>query len=206
LATSALQSKRIDVVMSSMSDTKARQTGVDEDSGKKVGPGLDFVDYFNAGLAILVKKGNPQGIRTLDDLCGKTIALQQATTQERNAKDQQKKCKESGKGELKVLAFKNDPEALLQLKQGRAVADLNDFPVAAYNAKTSGGGNDFEIAGQQFDAGPFGIGIRKEDTQLRDAMMAAVQAIIDNDEYRKVLEKWNVTQGALPRATMNAGT
>jgi len=201
-----LQSKRIDVIMSSMSDNKDRQTGIDPDTKKKIGPGLNFVDYFNAGLSILVKKGNPQGIKSLDDLCGKTIALQQGTTQEQNAKDQQKKCKSAGKPELKVLSFKQDPEALLQVKQGRAVADLNDFPVAAYNAKTSGGGDDFEIAGQQFDAGPYGIGVRKDDTQLRDALQAAVQAIIDNGEYRKVMDKWGVSQGALPKATVNAGT
>lgn len=184
-----LTSKRIDLIMSALSDTKERQAKI------------DFVDYFTAGTSILVKKGNPEGIKTLDDFCGKTIALQRGTTQDDVAKAQQAKCKTAGK-ELKVLSFDKDTEALLQVRSGRAVADMNDFPVAAYNAKTSG---DFEVVGEQIEAGPYGIGIRKEDTQLRDAIKAALGAIIKNGDYTKVLEKWNVTQGAVTSATVNGG-
>jgi len=188
----SLRSKRIDLVMSALSDTPERQKLV------------DFVDYFTAGTSILVKKGNPEKITGLDDFCGKTIALQRGTTQEDVAKAQATKCQAAGKP-LKVLAFDRDTEALLQVKQGRAVADMNDFPVAAYNAKISGGGNDFEVVGEQIEAGPYGIGVRKEDTQLRDALQKALQAIIDNGEYTKVLNKWNVAQGAVTTATVNGG-
>ena len=188
----ALRSKRIDLIMSAMSDTPERQKSI------------DFVDYFTAGTSILVKKGNPEKIQSLDDFCGKTIALQRGTTQDDVATAQEAKCKAAGKP-LKVLKFDRDTEALLQVKQGRAVADMNDFPVAAYNAKTSGGGNDFEVVGEQIEAGPYGIGVRQEDTQLRDALQKAIQALIDSGDYTKVLEKWNVTQGAVKSATVNGG-
>ena len=188
----SLRSKRIDLIMSAMSDTPERQKSI------------DFVDYFTAGTSILVKKGNPEKIQSLDDFCGKTIALQRGTTQDDVATAQEAKCKAAGKP-LKVLKFDRDTEALLQVKQGRAVADMNDFPVAAYNAKTSGGGNDFEVVGEQIEAGPYGIGVRKTDTQLRDALQKALQAVIDNGEYAKVLEKWNVKQGAVTSATVNGG-
>ncbi|MGI8681318.1 MAG: ABC transporter substrate-binding protein [Mycobacteriales bacterium] len=190
----AVRSKRFDIVMSAMSDTKKRQAE------------LDFVDYFNAGTSILVKKGNPDNINGLDDLCGKTVALQRGTTQEDVAKAQQAKCTAAGKGPIKVLTFDKDTDALLQIKGGRAVADMNDFPVAAYNAKTSGGGKDFEVVGEQIEAGPYGIGIRQEDTQLRDAIQAALKAVIADGSYDKVLEKWNVTKGALKTAAINGGS
>jgi polar amino acid transport system substrate-binding protein len=186
----SLRSKRIDLIFSAMSDTPERQKSI------------DFVDYFTAGTSILVKKGNPDKINSVDDFCGKTIALQRGTTQDDVATAQQAKCKTAGKS-LKVLKFDRDTEALLQVKQGRAVADMNDFPVAAYNAKTSSGGNDFEVVGEQIEAGPYGIGVRKTDTQLRDALKQAMQAIIDNGEYAKILEKWNVKQGAVSAATVN---
>ncbi|MCU1590436.1 MAG: hypothetical protein JWP11_1692 [Frankiales bacterium] len=188
----SLRSKRIDLIMSAMSDTPERQKSI------------DFVDYFTAGTSILVKKGNPSKINGLDDFCGKTIALQRGTTQDDVAKAQEAKCKTAGKP-LKVLKFDRDTEALLQVKQGRAVADMNDFPVAAYNAKTSGGGNDFEVVGEQIEAGPYGIGVRKEDSQVRDALQKAIQAIIDNGDYAKILDKWNVKQGAVTTATVNGG-
>lgn len=187
----SLTSKRIDLIMSAMSDNKKRQATI------------DFVDYFNAGTSILVGKGNPKGIKSLDDFCGQTIALQRGTTQEDVAKAQATKCAATGKP-LKVLAFDTDPEALLQLKQGRAVADMNDFPVAAYNAKKSGG--DYEVVGDQIEAGPYGIGLRKQDTALRDALQKAVQALIANGDYKKILEKWKVTQGAVTTATVNGGS
>ncbi|GAA3897506.1 ABC transporter substrate-binding protein [Streptomyces sp. NPDC003328] len=201
-----LQAKRFNVVMSAMNDTKDRQNGIDSDTGKKVGNGIDFVDYFTAGTSILVQKGNPKGIKSLDDLCGKVVALQQGTTSEGIAKAQSTKCTKDGKPAIKLQTFDTDPEALLRLKQGASVADLNDFPVAAYNAKTSGGGNDFEVVGEQIEAGPYGIGVSKESTQLRDALQAAMAAIIKDGEYQKILEKWNVTDGAVTEAKINGGS
>jgi polar amino acid transport system substrate-binding protein len=177
----ALLSKRFDVIMSAMSVTEEREKQI------------SFLSYFNAGTSILVKKGNPEAIQGLDDLCGKTVALQKGTTQEEVAKAQQAKC---GDQKLTLRTFDRDTEALLQVKSGAAVADMNDFPVAAYNAQTSGGGNDFEVVGEQIDAGPYGIGMRKEDTELRNALQAALKKLVENGEYDKVLAKWNVDKGA----------
>jgi polar amino acid transport system substrate-binding protein len=201
-----LQSNRFNVIMSAMNDTKDRQQGIDSDTGKTVGKGIDFVDYFTAGTSILVQKGNPKGIKTLDDLCGKVVALQKGTTSEGIAKAQSDKCKKDGKKAIELQTFDTDPEALLRLKQGASVADLNDFPVAAYNAKTSGGGKDFEVVGEQIEAGPYGIGVSKENAQLRDALKAALDAIIKNGEYQKILEKWNVTDGGVTEAKINGGS
>ncbi|RPE40791.1 amino acid ABC transporter substrate-binding protein (PAAT family) [Streptomyces sp. Ag109_O5-1] len=201
-----LQANRFNAIMSAMNDTKDRQNGIDSDTGKKVGNGVDFVDYFTAGTSILVQKGNPKGVKSLDDLCGQVVALQKGTTSEGIAKAQSTKCTKDGKKAITLQTFDTDPEALLRLKQGASVADLNDFPVAAYNAKTSGGGKDFEVVGDQIEAGPYGIAVSKENTQLRDAIQAAVAAIIKNGDYQKILEKWNVSQGAVTEAKTNGGS
>jgi polar amino acid transport system substrate-binding protein len=189
----ALTAKRFDVIMSAMSDTPARQKQV------------DFIDYFNAGTSILVKKGNPEGIQSLDDLCGKTIALQKGTTQVDVATAQQSKCQAAGKPKINVLTYDKDTDAQLQVRSGRAIADMNDFPVAAYAAQTIGGGNDFEVVGEQIQAGPYGIGVRKDDTQLRNALQNALKAIIADGTYDQILQKWNVTKGALKTAAINGG-
>ncbi|HEX7277568.1 MAG TPA: ABC transporter substrate-binding protein [Acidimicrobiales bacterium] len=188
----ALQAKRFDIIMSALSDTEERQGAI------------DLIDYFNAGGSIIVAKGNPQGIRTLDDLCGRTIGLQKGTVHEESANAQKTKCQANG-SDLEVLTFDKDTDALLALKAGRSVADLNDFPVAAYNAKVSGDGNDFEVVGEQLDPGPYGIGVRKEDVALRDTLREALMAIIADGTYDTVLAKWDVTAGALKTATINGG-
>src|SRR5919197_164608 len=183
----ALKSKRFDVIMSAMSDTAKRQKDV------------DFVDYFIVGTSILVKKGNPNDIQKLADFCGKTVALQRGTTQQAVAEDQQKKC---GANKINILLFNTDTEAVLQVKNGRAVADMNDFPVAAYTAQQD---PSFEVVGEQIEAGPYGIAVRKDDTQLRDALQAAMQAIIDDGTYKQVLDKWQVAKGAVTKAQVNSG-
>ncbi len=189
-----LKSDRIDVAISGMSDTPERQKEV------------DFVDYYQAGAMLLVKKGNPDGLKTIADLCGRTVAVQRGTTQEGYAQEQSKKCESDGGKPIDLLSFDRETEAMLQVKSGRAVSGMQDYPVAAYNARTSGGGKDFEVVGDQIQAGPLGIAVNKDDTQLRDALQKAVQALIDDGTYAKILEKWNVKQGAVTSATINAGT
>jgi polar amino acid transport system substrate-binding protein len=198
----SLNTGRQDVIMSAMSDTKARQQGLD-DTGKKIGKGVDFVDYFESGVSLLVKKGNPQNIRTIADLCGKTVAVQRGTIYETTFKDQAKKC---GSKKLTIEAFDTDAEAQTRVRAGGAVADLNDYPVAAYLAKTSGGGKDFDVVGGQIGAGPFGIAVGKDNTQLRNAIKDAMDAIIADGSYKKILTKWNVTNSAITKAAVNGGS
>lgn len=201
----ALPTGRTDIVMSSMTDTKARQEGLD-DKGKKTGTGVDFVDYFSASTGILVKKGNPQGIKSLDDLCGKKLAVQRGTTYEQAAKDQSAKCEKDGKAKIAIEAFPTDAEAQTRVKAGGAVADLNDSPVAAYIAKTAGGGNDFEAIANKSDAGLFGIAVDKKNTELRDALKAALDAIIKDGTYKAALDKWGAGDGAVTEAKINGGS
>ncbi|MEU2393113.1 ABC transporter substrate-binding protein [Streptomyces sp. NPDC007369] len=200
----SMQTGRSDVVMSSLTDTKARQEGLD-DKGNKTGAGVDFVDYFSSSTALLVKKGNPEGLKTLADLCGKKVAVQRGTTYEQAAKDLAEKCKADGKGELSIESFPTDAEAQTRVKAGGAAADLNDSPVAAYIAKTAGGGNDFEAIADPTDAGLFGIAVDKKNTQLRDALKEALDAIIKDGTYKAALDKWNAGSGAVTEAKVNAG-
>ena len=186
----AMKAKRFDVIFSAMSDTAERQKSV------------DFIDYFTVGTSIIVKKGNPEKIQSLDDLCGKTIGVQRGTTQEDVANKQKAKCESSG-SKLDVLTFDTDVDAQQALRAGRSVADMNDFPVAAYVASQS---NDFAVVGEQIDAGPYGIAVRKDDTQLRDDIQAALKAVISSGAYDKILEKWNVPQGALKTAAINGAS
>lgn len=65
----ALAQDKIDVVLSAMTITDERKVQA------------DFIPYLMAGTGILVKAGNPSKIRRLRDLCGKTVALQEGTSQ-----------------------------------------------------------------------------------------------------------------------------
>ncbi|MEZ3177786.1 ABC transporter substrate-binding protein [Streptomyces pimonensis] len=198
-----LRSNRYDIAMSAMTDTKARQEGVDSETGKKVGEGVDFVDYFTAGVSIYTKKGDDQGIKTWADLCGKKLVVQRGTVSHDLAKAEAEKCP-AGRT-IAIESYDNDQQAQTRLRAGGADAGSSDFPVAAYAVKTSGGGKDFQLVGEQVDAAPYGIAVAKDDTELRDALKAALDAVIENGDYQKVLEKWGVTEGAVKEATINGG-
>ncbi|MDV9200238.1 ABC transporter substrate-binding protein [Streptomyces sp. Wh19] len=199
-----LRSKRYDLAMSSMTDTKDRQQGIDSETKKKVGEGVDFVDYFSAGVSIYTRKGDDQGISSWADLCGKKIAVQRGTVSHDLAKTESKKCP-AGKS-IAIETFDNDLEAQTRLRSGGADAGSSDFPVAAYAVKTSGGGKDFQIVGEQVEAAPYGIAVAKGNDQLTKAVQAALNAIIKNGEYDKIISKWGVEAGAVTEAELNGGS
>ncbi|MER5780865.1 ABC transporter substrate-binding protein [Streptomyces mobaraensis] len=198
-----IRSKRYDIAMSAMTDTKDRENGIDPEAKKKVTDGVDFVDYFQAGVSLYTAKGKTQGIKSWDDLCGKKIVVQRATVSHDLAKEQSKKCGDKG---ISIEAFDTDVLAQTRLRSGGADAGASDFPVAAYAVKTSGGGNDFELVGDQVQAAPYGIALDKSQSQLRDALQAALAAIIKNGEYQKILDKWSVAAGAVKEAKVNGGS
>ncbi|WP_030560694.1 ABC transporter substrate-binding protein [Streptomyces aureocirculatus] len=198
-----LRSKRYDIAMSAMTDTKNRQEGIDEETGKKVGSGVDFVDYFTAGVSIYTKKGDDQGIKTWADLCGKKIVVQRGTVSHDMAKAESQKCK--GGKKISIESYDNDQQAQTRLRSGGADAGSSDFPVAAYAVKTSGGGKDFQLVGDQVEAAPYGIAVAKNNSELRDAVKMALDAIIANGQYEKIIKKWGVDAGAVKEAKINGG-
>ncbi|MFI1537365.1 ABC transporter substrate-binding protein [Streptomyces anandii] len=198
-----LRSNRYDIAMSAMTDNKNRQEGVDPTTGKKVGEGVDFVDYLTAGVSIYTRKGDTKGITSWSDLCGKKIAVERGTVSEDLAKAEAKKCP-SGKT-LSIQAFDDNQQAETRLRSGGADAVSADFPVAAYAVKTSGGGKDFQIVGDQVEAAPYGIAVAKSSTQLRDALQAALNAVIKSGEYQKILQKWGAQDGAVKESAINGG-
>jgi polar amino acid transport system substrate-binding protein len=179
----SLQRGRIDAIFSGMSATPERAVQA------------SFIEYFQAGTSIVVAKGNPAGIRSVGDLCGRTVAVQEATTQGDLAQAQAKRCPPGRP--MKVDLFDSGSQALLEVKFKQADASLTDFPVAAYNAKVSSGGADFQVVGGQIEPGPFGIAVRKADAALRDSLRTALRQIIADGTYDRVLARWNLTEGAL---------
>jgi len=185
----ALDAERFDVIMSAMSVTDERKQQV------------DFVPYFNAGSGIIVPSGNPQAIKSADDLCGKKVAVQEGTIQVDyllGSADApgglDAKCKDAGQKGVEVLKFGTDPEAVQALVAGQADAEIADFPVAAYSAQLSDG--KLEIIPNQIEPGAYGIAVRKA-SDLTAALEQAIAAIRESGAYDDILEKWNLEAGAL---------
>jgi polar amino acid transport system substrate-binding protein len=188
----ALDGGRFDLVMAAITDTKERQAQ------------YDFVDYFTTGQAIVVKKGETS-ISSIEDLCGKNVSVLTASTQERLLGEFN--ANQCASNQIKVTALPNDKDALLQVQTGRADASFTQDAVGRYNARTVGGGNQFEVANSEpVLPVPVGIVFAKNDTQLRDSFKAALEEIIANGTYDQILEKNDLVSGANTGATINGGT
>jgi polar amino acid transport system substrate-binding protein len=183
----SLQAEKFDVIISSMTATPERAREI------------SFLEYFQAGTSILVPKGNPDRIGSMEDLCGATVTLQASTIHEELVDAQQDEC---GTSRIRARPLESGTQVVLEVKYGRADAALADFPVAAYNAKVSGQGRDFEVVGEQIEPGPYGIGVRKDDGDLQTVLQDALRGIIEDGSYDRVLTKWNVADGALKSARL----
>jgi len=183
-----LAAGKYDVGMSSFTDNKEREKTV------------DFVTYFTAGTSFYTQATGGASVTGLADLCGKTVAVEKGTTQQTDAEAQGKKCTS---GTVKVLTFPDQNGANLALSSGRAQVGMADSPVAAYQVKQSGG--KFKLVGTPYGTAPYGIAIPK-GSKLGPAVLAALQKLIADGEYTKILTKWGVADGAITDPKINGAT
>ena len=179
---------KYDIGISSFTVTKERLEAV------------DFVSHFNAGSAWAVKKGNPNKVDT-SDLCGKKVAVQTATMQETEANKMAKQCEADGKDKLEVISSKLQTDVTTNVVTGKADVFYADSPVAGYAiAQTDG---QLETLGKVEGVAPEGIVIKKGDSQMDEAVQKAVQKLIDDGTYLKILKYWGVEDGAIKTPEIN---
>jgi polar amino acid transport system substrate-binding protein len=168
--------------------------------------GIDFIGYYKAGEAWLVKAGGP-AISSAADMCGKAVAVESGTTEESDAWGYMGKsvggaaisgdtdnCTAAGKQDITVLSFSTQTEANSALISGRAIYGWLDQPVADYQVKQSGG--QLKIGGQPCSVSPYGIAIVK-GSALEPAITDAVKYLIDHGYYTSTLNTWGVADGAI---------
>ncbi|HZT13127.1 MAG TPA: ABC transporter substrate-binding protein [Candidatus Baltobacteraceae bacterium] len=191
---SSLNGGKYDLVISAMSDTRARSKQV------------DFVDYFLAGSGILVQAGNPHHVFNLASLCGMIVDVERGTSQALALRAQSQKCIGVGLHAITLKEYATDDEALSHFLSGESMAHVSDYPVVAHLARTLNGGRSYAVAGQQFGVIPYGIAVAKKNVALRDRVQSALKTIIANGTYDRLLQKWGLQQGAMRSAPVNAGT
>ena len=181
----ALNAKKCDLVISGMNDTADRQKQA------------DFVDYLSVGQGLLVPKGNPKGIHTLDDLSGKSVAVQLGTTNLSALNAKNDELKAAGKPAIDIQGFKQDTQAFAQLGLGRVDAYSTDSPVVAYYNSLPANAGKYEIGGQPIAPAVIGIAMRKDDTGMKAAVQAAIDAMYADGTLKAIVTKWGMTDAVV---------
>jgi polar amino acid transport system substrate-binding protein len=186
-----LAAGKYDIGASSFTDTKEREKTV------------EFVDYFSAGISFYAKASSSPAVKTIEDICGKTVSVEKGTTEEEEAKAQSGKCTKAGKKAVTVLVFPTQNGANLAISSGRAELGMADSPVAAYQVKQSEGA--FKLIGETYGAAPYGIAIPK-GTGMAQPILAALKVLIADGTYTKILDKWGVQAGAITTPAIDGAT
>ena len=164
---------------------------------------VDMIPYFEAGQSFVVAVGNPAGIKTTDDLCGKKVGAETGTTEvDYIAKTLTPACTAKGKAAITAKTFGKDSDALLALQSGQVDSYFADTPPAAFY--TIQHPDQFVLAPIPPLAPAFaGISVLKSNTGLRDAVQTALLSMVSDGTYLAILKKYAVDSGALTPADIS---
>jgi len=167
----SVQSGTVDAAISAISITDKR---------KEV---MNFSEpYYDSGLAIVVKADN-NTIKSIDDLKGKRVAVQIATT----GADYANELK--AKGIVKeVKTFNTLPDALMELRNNGVDAVINDWPVNAYYIKQSF--SDLKMVGDKLSGESYGIAVPKSKPEILAKINEGLKKVKESGKYAEIYEMW----------------
>lgn len=159
---------------------------------------VDFVSYYEAGTMWAVKKGD-----TIDpdDACGTKVSVQTGTVQEEDITAKSEACTAGGKEPIDVQKFDSQGDATTAVVTGKTDAMLADLPVIVDAISKSDG--ELEEGGEMYDSAPYGIALPKGSAEFADAVLAALNSLMEDGTYDEILQKWGAEAGAIDTPEIN---
>ena len=173
----SLKAKKIDAIMSSLSITEKRQKEI------------AFSDkLYAADSRLIAVKGSPVQ-PTLESLKGKHIGVLQGSTQEAYANAEWR-----SKG-IDVVPYANQDLIYSDLAAGRLDAAFQDETAASEGFLKLPAGKGYQFAGpsvknKQYFGDGTGIGLRKDDVELKAAFDKALAEMRKDGTYDKFAKKY----------------
>ena len=145
-----------------------------------------MVPYEQAAISFLAAKGNPLGLKTIDDLAGKRISVELGGIEERRTREVNDIVTKKGLKPVSVLTFNNFAEAFQALKAGQSDAATSIDATAMYMQQRG----DFTraISGVFTQTACFAFA----NKPLADAVVGALDALKKDGYYDKLLDQYGV--------------
>ncbi|MEU2490857.1 ABC transporter substrate-binding protein [Streptomyces sp. NPDC007883] len=164
----------------------------------------DFAPYREDNLGFEAKKGSGLKVTGPKDVAGKTVAVGSGTNQEKLLIEWSKENEKAGRKPVDIKYYQNDSDTYLALQSGRIDLYLGPNPTAAYHAATTG---KTEVVGTYSGAGSTLQGLiaatTKKDSGLVKPLADALNHVIDNGTYAKVLKRWGLSDEAVTKSEIN---
>jgi glutamate transport system substrate-binding protein len=171
----SISKNREDYIINGTVDFVAATYTINDERKQKVG----FAGpYYVAGQDILVKKDNTT-ITGKDSLAGKKVCSVTASTPAKRVKEQVPTA------DLKLLGTYQ--ECIEALRNGQVEAVTTDNVILAGFVSQSPG--EFKLIGQPFSTEPYGIGVKKDDTDFRNFINDVLTAAYADGRYKAAYDK-----------------
>jgi ABC-type amino acid transport substrate-binding protein len=172
-----LSSNAVDLIAGTMTDTRPRRESVDFS-----------ITFFVTGAQFLVKKGSP--IKGIETIAGRRIAAQQGSTNARIIRERVPTAQ--------LREFPDQPAAFQALVQGQVDAFTNDgIQLYGLRAKAPNAA-DWEIVGDFYSYEPYGMAMRKNESDFRHLVNVGLMEAIESGKYFELYEKWFGPRGEAP--------
>lgn len=171
----SLMTGKIDIILSSMTVTDERKESI------------DFSDpYAKAYLSLLINKNSP--VQKFEDLNveGRKIAVKKGTTGHIYAEKNLPECE--------IMVFDKESACVLEVVQGKADAFMYDQMTIYKNWKQNPDTTRALLAPFQEELEYWGIGLRKDDTQLKEQINAFLKEYKENGGFDELSVKYLAEQ------------
>ena len=150
----------------------------------------DVTPYMKTGHVVMVPTGNPKGIHTAADLCGKTISIQNGGLVETASTKASTDCTNGGKAAITIQGYAKVADEFQQIVLGRvdAIWETQEA-IADWMTKNPG---KYEVAFVASQDNTYGIYYTKGKTDIGNAFAAALLALKTDGTLPGIATKYNL--------------
>jgi polar amino acid transport system substrate-binding protein len=160
---------------------------------------VDFATYLADGQSFLGPADHgPGSVKTLQDLCGLTVATSPGSTFQQILTTGADKCAAAGKKPYTVQLFSDTAPIWLGLANGKV--DVYFGPTLSLKYDETHVPNTKFLG--QFSSTPVGF-VTAKGSPVAKAVSDAVNKLIKDGDYARILGKWGVADSGLPRSAVN---
>ncbi|MGD9425224.1 ABC transporter substrate-binding protein [Pantoea sp. NSTU24] len=185
-----LKTGRYDVALSNINATPARLKQI------------DFVGYYSASLLGIIsrKDAGVTPFKSLNDVCGKEVGAGSGTTQVTRLEEASKACETAGKPPIRVAIFPDRPAGVQAVVSGRVPFFLGPYEGLLWQTKVI---KPLTMSGEiTVSDAPVSVAFPKA-SPLEPAVQAALNSLIKDGSYLKILDNWGIGFGAVTEARRN---
>jgi polar amino acid transport system substrate-binding protein len=162
---------------------------------------FDFATYRAAFMGFEAKKSATYDVKGADDIAGLKVSVGSGTNQEKILLAWNKELEEKGKAPAVLQYYSTDADTILALASGRTDLNIAPYPSTVYRENTR---DDLKVVGKVNAGWPSETLVAATTLRgngLAPVLTEALNSAIKDGSYAEVLERWGLSEEALPEST-----